>query len=424
MLWLIIRQSWKQNKRQKLLAVTTVFLAAGLISALLTISIGIGDKISREMKTYGANIVIQPAGQIVLPEMLSGKIPIDEQDFIDEKELPKIKDIFWRNNIIGFAPFIRGNIQVQSQSIPFVGTFFNKQIPVPDESDYRTGNKYISSFWKVTGKWPNDEKKQVLIGQRLASKKDWKIGQKITLEGKSGKQTVLITGILTDGSNDDNAIIAPLAITQLLLNMEGKVQSIKVSALTVPENALSKKAGEDLASLDSSEYDRWFCTAYVSSISHQLENAFSNATVKPIWQVAASEGLVIEKIQSLLFVVTFAALIAAAMGIASLMTNTIIERSKEIGLMKSLGAHNWQIYLLFYAESTISGLVGGALGCVAGWLLAKVMGYVLFGSALNFAWIVIPCVLFISIEIALIGTWFPAHRIARLYPIEVLYGRK
>ena len=172
------------------------------------------------------------------------------------------------------------------------------------------------------------------------------------------------------------------------------------------------------------EYDRWYCTAYVSSISHQLEEAISGAIVRPIWQVAASEGVVIGKIQLLLAVVTLAALIAAAMGIASLMSTGIIERSKEIGLMKALGAYQWQIALLFYCEAIISALIGGSLGCIAGWGLARFIGSALFGVPLSFAWIVIPCVLMLSILIAVVGTWFPAHRIAKLYPVEVLYGRQ
>ena len=101
----------------------------------------------------------------------------------------------------------------------------------------------------------------------------------------------------------------------------------------------------------------------------------------------------------------------------------IMERAKEIGLMKALGARQWQIMLLFYLEAASSGLAGGALGCIAGWGLAKAIGVMLFDAPLNFAWIVVPCVLVIAVLIALIGTWFPARRIARLYPVEVLYGR-
>ena len=106
------------------------------------------------------------------------------------------------------------------------------------------------------------------------------------------------------------------------------------------------------------------------------------------------------------------------------MSTGIIERSKEIGLTKALGAYQWQIALLFYCEAIISALIGGTLGCIAGWGLARFIGSALFGVPLNFAWIVIPCVLMLSILIAVVGTWFPAHRIAKLYPVEVLYGRQ
>ncbi|HAT1675390.1 ABC transporter permease, partial [Raoultella ornithinolytica] len=51
------------------------------------------------------------------------------------------------------------------------------------------------------------------------------------------------------------------------------------------------------------------------------------------------------------------------------------------------------------------------------------IGLMLFATPLDFAWVVVPCVLVIAVLIALIGTWFPARRIARLYPVEVLYGR-
>lgn len=95
------------------------------------------------------------------------------------------------------------------------------------------------------------------------------------------------------------------------------------------------------------------------------------------------------------------------MGIASLMTASIMERSKEIGLMKALGAYQWQIALLFYWEAVLSALIGGVIGCIAGWGLAKFIGIALFNTPLDFTWIVVPCVLLLSIVIAIIGTWLP-----------------
>ncbi|WP_313082962.1 ABC transporter permease [Atlantibacter sp.] len=427
MLWRMLRQTWGRNLRRKLLAVLTVFLASGLISALLAVSIDIGDKMSRELKSYGANILIEPAGQAALPALFSEQSnPLSGQDFLDEKELPNIKDIFWRNNIVGFAPLLGGEVMLNGKPVNILGTFFNQPVDVPDEEDYRIGQQAVSPYWQVTGAWPQEPvgaEPQTLVGQALAKRLGLKAGDVLTLQGEKTAQTVTVSGILSSGGDEDNQLVMPLSIAQTLLGLPGKVQAIRVSALTVPENELSRRARENLDALNAEEYDLWYCTAFVSSIAHQLEEAISGSVVRPIWQVAASEGVVIDKIQLLLAVVTLAALVAAAMGIASLMTSTIMERAKEIGLMKALGARQWQIMLLFYLEAASSGLLGGAAGCVAGWGLAKSIGLMLFDAPLNFAWVVVPCVLVVAVLIALIGTWFPARRIARLYPVEVLYGR-
>ncbi|MBR0572640.1 MULTISPECIES: ABC transporter permease [Pasteurellaceae] len=428
MFWNMLRQSWKNDVNRKLMAVLTVFLATSLISALLIISIGIGDKISYEMKNYGANIKITPAGQVVLPKWLDLKQRQTTQDFLAERDLPQIKDIFWRNNIVGFAPWLQGEVEARvdnekTQSILIKGTFFDKSLPIRDEEDYHTGNKIISSYWKITGKWAEDDKNQALIGKQLAKKTGWKQNTVVHLNGKQNIR-VTIAGILDSGDDNDDSLILSLSDAQKLLGLQGKIQSINVSALTVPENELSHRAHNDLDTLDADEYDRWFCTAYASSISFQLEKALSNVVVNPVWQVAASEGVIISKIQSLLFMVTLAALLAAAMGISSLMTNAILQRSKEIGLMKALGATVSEIYLLFYSESILCSLIGGLLGCLVGWLLSLAMGYALFGSFISFHWVVMFVVIIVSILIALIGTWFPARRITHLYPVEVLYGNQ
>ena len=107
------------------------------------------------------------------------------------------------------------------------------------------------------------------------------------------------------------------------------------------------------------------------------------------------------------------------------MSTGIIERSKEIGLMKALGAYQWQIALLFYCEAIISALIGGTLGCIAGLGLSKIYWFSAIWRTTEFRLDCNPfALLMLSILIAVVGTWFPAHRIAKLYPVEVLYGRQ
>ncbi|XOD69919.1 MAG: ABC transporter permease [Sodalis sp. (in: enterobacteria)] len=426
MLWRMLRQSWAHHLRRKKLAVLTVFLASSLISALLAVTINIGDKMSLEMKSYGSNILIEPPEGVGLPAVIGEKInSLSSQYFLNEAEMPNIKNIFWRNNIIGFAPMLSGDVKVGNQNVRMLGTFFSQSVEIPDEEGYQTGQCIVSPYWKVRGDWPQeisgDMLPQSLIGQALARRTGWKVGDNISLSVDGKIHKVSLSGILSSGGEEDDQLVMPLGVVQSFLGLSGKVQSIRVSALTVPENALSRRARKNLDALSAEEYDLWYCTAYVSSIAHQLQEVIPGSEVRPVWQIVASEGLVIEKIQLLMAVVTLTAL-AAVMGIASMMTSIIMERAREIGLMKALGARQWQILLLFYLEAATSGLIGGSIGCFAGWGQAQAISLMLFESPLNFSWIVVPCVLLIAVLIALIGTWFPAHRIVCLYPVEALHA--
>ena len=188
MLFRMLFQSWKHGLKRKLLAIITIFLASGLVSALLAVSIDIGDKMAKELKSYGANILIEPASSAVLPEVGNANTSLATQDFIDEKELPNIKDIFWRNNIVGFAPLLSAEVQIEGgQKVGILGTFFDHNIAIPDEDDYHTGQKIISPYWHVEGEWVDDAQNHfttqvpALIGKQLAQTLNRKIGDRFDL---------------------------------------------------------------------------------------------------------------------------------------------------------------------------------------------------------------------------------------------------
>ena len=431
MFFLMLRQSFFRGRRRKALATSTIILAASLITALMTISIDVGDKMSRELKSYGANLNLVPKSEN-LPLEIGGVDynPLKGEVFLEEQDLTKVKEIFWHNNIAGYAPFLKVPAAVvgrEGGSVPLVGTYFSRPVTLAGAEEVRTGVREVNPFWQVQGSWPDDEGKgQLLAGAALAKKLSLKAGDRITLRFASTpprEESYAICGILSSGGPEENALVAPLAGVQRLSGHPGKVQSVSVSALTVPEDRLSRKARHGTEALDSLEYDRWYCTAYVSSIAHQLEEVIPNAAARPIWQVAASEGTVVNKIQLLMVVVTIAAFVASGLGISSLMVTTIMERSREIGLMKALGAADWEVHLLFLSESALVGLVGGLIGCGAGGLLAQLIGLSIFGSTVAFAPIVIPVNVVISILIALAGSLVPSRLITKLYPAEVLHGR-
>jgi len=435
MFFLMLRQSFFRGRRRKALATLTIVLAASLITALMNVSIDVGDKMSREMKSYGANITVLPKSEAI-PLEIGGVDynPLKDRVYLNEADLPKIKEIFWSHNIVGFAPFLKKEVLLEgrgAKGVSLIGTNFDRRLPIAGDDGFRSGVKSVFPYWQVQGEWPRDEDTgAVLAGAALARELKLRVGDRVTLQtlGEAGRKLPFtVAGILTTGGAEDGAFVAPLALVQEAAGLAGKVSSVSVSALTVPEDRLSRKArqGADPSqALDSLEYDRWYCTAYVSSITHQLEEAIPNATARPIWQVAAGEGAVIGKIQLLMIVVTVAAFVASGLGISSLMVTTIMERAKEIGLMKALGAADWEVYLLFLSESAVVGVVGGLLGCAAGAGLSQVIGLSVFGSYVAFSPIVVPVNLAISVLIALCGSLMPSRLIAGLDPAEVLHGRR
>ena len=432
MFFQMLRQSFFRGWRRKALATATIVLSASLITALMNISIDVGDKMSRELKSYGANINLVPKSENISLEIGGTDYnPLKGQVFLEEKDLPKIKEIFWQHNIVGFAPLLKVTAGVSGagkKQFPLLGTNFDKQIPIVGDDEFRTGVKSINPFWQVQGAWPDDgDRTGILAGAALARELKLKVGDtvKVAVAGEPPREeTFTVRGILTTGGAEESALVAPLAQVQMLAGLPGKVQSVSVSALTVPEDKLSRKARHGADALSSQEYDLWYCTAYVSAISQQIEEVIPNSSARPIWQVAASEGTIINKIQLLMIVVTIAAFIASGLGISSLMVTTIMERAKEIGLMKALGASNREVYLLFLSESAVVGLAGGLLGCAAGALLSQIIGLSIFGTTVSFSLIVIPVNIVISVMIALAGSLMPSRLITGLYPAEVLHGRR
>lgn len=426
MFFRMLKQSFKQAKKQKTLAIITMLLSTSLITALLNISIDVGDKMSSELKSYGANISIIPKSESLSMEV--GGVdynPLKGKVFLDESNLPNIKDIFWRNNIVGFAPFLSEKVLVDGKTkVNIEGTFFNKNLPVPDEDEFKTGIKDLFNYWEITGKSPKDDSDEALVGVNLAKISKLKIGDIIKISNNNKNKNLKITGILSSGAKEDNYIITSLSIVQDLFALKGKISRVQVSALSVPEDDLSRKSRRNPDALDALEYDSWYCTAYVGSIAYQIEEAFANSSVKPIWQVAASQGTIIEKIQLLMAVVTIAAIIASALGISSLISSIIMQRSREIGLMKALGASKEQIYILFLSESALIGLIGGILGFILGCALSQMISYSIFDAFVAIQWVVLPIALISSVIISLLGSLIPSLMISKLLLVDVLYGRR
>lgn len=410
----IVLASLKRSKDSKFLAFLTIFLSVLLIACMLNITLKIGDEVAKELRSYGSNIVVLPRSNSLSIEIAGREYsPLKNDDFLEEKYLHKIKEIFWRNNITAYAPFL----SIKSGDYDVIGTYFNKDVGVSDEPDFRVGVESLYPFWVIDGKYPKDDTlDEVLAGEGLKLN----IGDEISL----GEYKAKVVGVLKGSENEANKIIAPLALVQNLSDKKGLIAKVEVGAMTIPENDLSVKARRNVDSLDSLEYDLWYCSAYVSSIAYQITQEYPNASAKAVLSVSEAQSGITKKIQNLMAVISVLSLLISSICITSLLSSEIYKRKKEIGLLKALGASAVSIYLLFVSEIFIVCIISSLLGALGGYILSFIIGYQIFGSYIGISLMVLPLSVVFGLIICIVGSILPLKSVIKLLPVEVLYGRK
>ena len=228
-----------------------------------------------------------------------------------------------------------------------------------------------------------------------------------------------VTGIVSTGGAEDNAILMPLTRVQQFADKKGLYRQLYVSALTKPEDALARR---DPKSMTGSVYDRWYCSPYPQSIAFQLQEAIPHSHAEQIRQVAQNEGAVLTRIEGLIFLVTLAALFASALAVSAAMATAIFERRSEVGLMKALGAGKLAVASVFFAEAALLALIGGAVGFVAGGWLAHQIGRSIFNSEITIPPVLLPVILAIAVIVTFAGSAAAIRNAVRLDPVFALRG--
>ncbi len=390
----LLVQSFRRQRRRKLLAGTAVALGVAIATAMLAVSTDIGDKMGLELRTYGANILIVPDEDTLDVELGGVNLkPAGAGAYLRESDLPRIKSIFWRHNILGFAPFLPVNTEIgvngRSESVEIIGTYFSRTLTFGNES-FATGVRTTHPWWRVSGTWPEDTgASEALAGTALARRLGIKAGDTLMLSG----HPVRISGILDAGGTEDNTLVAPLALAQAVAGRPGAVRKVFVSALTKPEDEFARR---DPASLTPALRDRWYCTPYANSIAFQLNEALPHAHAEQIRQVAQNEGIVLTKIRGLMLLVTLAALLASVLSVSAANATAVLERRREVGLMKAIGAGRTTIALLFLSEASLLALISGSVGFAGGMLLAQQVGRSVFQSAISVQPVLFPILLLVA----------------------------
>jgi len=428
----IVSDSFTRKPRRKILTAAALALGMAVATATLEVALDVGDRLAREFRSLGANLLVTPASD-TLPLEIGGVDyrPVDAGAYLPVSDLGKLKTIFWRNNVMGFAPFLDVPVSITragSQGNPsgdsraeLIGTWYSHSVTVPDGSAFTTGISATDPWWHVDGRWFSDasNENEVVAGLAIARRLNLRAGEQIKIDAAGHSRALTITGIVSTGGREDNSILAPLEIAQDLAGRSGQYRRLLVSALTKPADSFSER---DPATMTSVEYDRWYCSPYISSISHQIQQQLPAVEVRAIRQVAEGEGRILTRVSGLMWLVTIAALFAAALAVGATSATTVLERRLEIGLMKALGASRRAVSSFFIAEQLFLALVGGVLGYATGVLLARALGIGIFGVAPELRWILLPIVLVLAAVVALLGSLLPLGRASRVDPAPVLRG--
>src|SRR5579862_2177731 len=142
----LVGESFVREPRRKILTAAALVVGMAVATATLTVALEVGDRLAREFRSLGANLLVTPQSDS-LPLEIGGVDyrPVDEGAYLREADLGKLKMIFWRHNILGFAPFldilasVRGSETAPAYPTTLIGTWYDHSVPIPDGTQFRTG---------------------------------------------------------------------------------------------------------------------------------------------------------------------------------------------------------------------------------------------------------------------------------------------
>lgn len=385
MLARVIVKSLVIRRRQLAVASMAVLLAATLVTTLVTLSLELGSKVGRELEVYGANLLLLPraaslpagAGRLAFgPVVAEGHITEKSLSLLESGQVKEIRS---------YAPYLYTVAPLYGQRVVVVGTLFDKM-------------RELATYWRLNGDWVNgsDDGRSSIIGKNVAERFDLRPGDEFSLEFDGMSQSFSVIGVAEVGGSEDNQVFIPLRTAQELSGRARQLDMVQVRAST-EERPLT-------------------------AIASDLEKGIPGIEAKVVGQIARAEQTVLYKIQLLIGLITTLVLLVSALAVFSLMSASVLERTKEIGLMKALGARSTRIAILFLAEAWATGLGGGALGILSGFGLSQLVAKSVFDTYLFPQPVVGPITLAVALTVATLASLWPVRNALAVEPIVALKG--
>jgi putative ABC transport system permease protein len=363
-----IRRSLGNKKGRAVVAALSLSMATAVLVMALGIYIGVPEKLGRELKSYGANIIIAPVeAQYLGEETLQGI----QNAGVEAEATPQL---------YGRASLISSDSRSGRTEVEVVGTVME---PGRFEG------------FRVIGRLPAEG--EALLGANVRDAIGREApGSGVVRIGKSGSEAASykIAGYLETGGPEDNAVMLPLGDAQELLGLPGKVSAVLVRVQPGQTERASEVYGRMLP----------------------------GAAVKTLKQVASAEVSFLRKMELLMLLFSAVIIFASAVSVSSTQAATVYERLKEMGLMKSIGGTAMDIRRFYLFEAAAIGGMGGLLGYLAGFAGALAVSKKAFNSFI-FAppWLAVLSVAG-GVLVSVLASLVPLRAALKLKPSIVLRG--
>ena len=390
----------KNRKLRSWLTMIGIFIGITAVVSLISISQGLQDSIKYQFEKMGTDKLIITAGggdMMMMGAMMSENKLTDK----DVKALKKIKEIDLVAGMISKAVGVEFKGEIK---YAFIGG-----IPVDETKDI------IKDMQQFEIKEGRDLKKgddhNIVIGYGISNgdlfEEEVKLRDKLVISGKEFK----VVGILEKigSKSDDNSIVMTIDSARSIFDNPDELTTIIVRTkkgikpgdiVEDVEKQLRKSRGEK-----------------------EGEETFSVTTFE---QILKRLNVVLDIVKAVLIAIASISLLVGGVGIMNTMYTSVLERTREIGIMKAIGARNSDILQIFLIEAGIYGLIGGAVGAFFGLAISKsaeIIASYYLGTGMFYAsmswWLIIGALAF-SFFVGVISGVAPAKQASSLKPVDAL----
>ena len=401
--------SLSANKLRTGLTILGIVIGVAAVVAMLSVGQGAQNSITSSINSIGTNILYISAG--ARARFSAGNInSVRNIRQLTMADAQALMDPFQAPSVMTVAPVIQGgNISASANGQTTTTTVYGVTT-----SYFSIRNEQVSEGAFFNDQQVNTHARVAVIGPDLATTLFGRTtnltGQTIRING----QTFTILGVLQSkggsslGSSDNQAIV-PLTTA--------RDRVVRRTGTTVDGVYIQATSAQAVSEANTQ-------VSNIMRLRHHVAVGKEDFSVMSQQDLLTTATSITGILTAFLGGIAAISLLVGGIGIMNIMLVSVIERTREIGLRKALGARNRDIMIQFLVESSFLSLLGGLIGILLGWLISLIIGQIASasGTTLNPA-VSLNAVLLATLFSAAVGLFFgiyPARRAARLEPVEAL----